>query len=300
MSTNIAYCRHVDDRLGEALCESELRVQEESPHLAKAIAALLFEIAERKRVEEELQDSIRKFKFFTYSIMHDLKGPAIGIRGLTKLLRKQYANVLDKKGKNYCDQILRTSEHLAVLVDQVNSYIAAKELPLKVDKIDIKEILQAIRDEFSILLDSRQIRWLEPESVPAIKADKVAILRVFRNLVDNSLKYGGDGLSEIEIGYRESGEHHIFSVRDDGVRIKREHSKKIFEMFERSNTSKNLAGTGLGLAVVKEIAERHGGTVWIEASAERGKTFCISISQRLKPGSEAESEAEVLGTASLA
>jgi len=256
-----------------------VRVQAESPHLAKTIAVLLFEIAERRRVEEGLRDNLEKFKIFTYSIIHDLRGPAMGICGLTQLLQKQYANVLDYRAKQYCDQILRASEHLSVLIEQVNSYVAAKKLPLKVDKIDIKEILQAIRDEFSILLDSRQIRWLEPASIPAIKADKVAILRVFRNLVDNSLKYGGEGLNVIEIGYRESGEHHIFSVCDDGVGIKREHSEKIFEMFERSNTSENLSGTGLGLAIVKEIAKRHGGKVWVEASAERGKTFCISISQ---------------------
>jgi light-regulated signal transduction histidine kinase (bacteriophytochrome) len=134
------------------------------------------------------------------------------------------------------------------------------------------------------LLDSRQIRWLEPERVPTIKADKVAILRVFRNLVDNSLKYGGEGLSEIEIAYRESEKHHIFSVRDDGASIKRDHSKKIFEMFERNNTSKDLPGAGLGLAVVKKITERHGGKAWIEASAESGKAFYISISRRLEIG----------------
>jgi len=299
MSTNIAYYRHVDNRRGEALHESELRIQAESPHLAKAITALLFELAERRRVEEGLRDNLEKFKIFTYSIMHDLRGPALGICGLTQLLQEQYANVLDDRAKRYCDQILRASKHLSVLVGQVNSYIASKEFPLKIDKIDIAEILQAISAEFSILFDSRQVRLLEPESVPGIKADKVAILRVFRNLVDNSFKYGGEGLSEIEIGYRESGEHHIFSVRDDGVGIKREHSKKIFEMFERSNTSKNIAGTGLGLAIVKEIARRHGGKVWIEASGERGTTFCVSISKRLKSGSEAKTEAEVFGTASL-
>jgi light-regulated signal transduction histidine kinase (bacteriophytochrome) len=299
VSTNIAHYRHEDNRLDEALHESELQIQAESPHLAKTITVLLFEIAERRRVEEGLRDNLEKFKIFAYSIIHDLRGPAMGICGLTQLLQKQYANVLDDRAKQYCDRILQASEHLSVLVEQVNSYIASKELPLKIDKIDIEEILQAIRAEFSALLDSRQIRWLKPESIPAIKADKMAILRVFRNLIDNSLKYGGEGLSEIEIGYRESREHHIFSVRDDGVGIKREHSKKIFEMFERINTSINLAGTGLGLAIVKEIATRHGGKVWIEASGERGTTFCISISKRLKPGSETEIEAGVRGTASL-
>ena len=109
----------------------------------------------------------------------------------------------------------------------------------------------------------------------------MSIIRVVRNLVDNAIKYGGDDLREIKIGYKESDETHIISVTDDGVGLKVEDSEEIFELFKRKKTSKGIQGTGLGLAIVKEIVERHGGKVWIEPGTKKGTTFSISISKHL-------------------
>jgi signal transduction histidine kinase len=117
--------------------------------------------------------------------------------------------------------------------------------------------------------------------VPEIKVDRLAILRVLRNLVDNALKYGGDELSEITIGYEGSDEHHILSVCDDGVAIKSEDSQKIFGPFQRHETSRGVKGTGLGLSIVKEIAEQHGGKVWMKSGEDKGITFYLTISKRL-------------------
>jgi PAS domain S-box-containing protein len=239
------------------------------------------DVTERKQAQEALRQSSEKLKFFAYSIMHDLKSPTIGIYGLTELLHKHYKDALDERGKSYCDQILKASVHVAALIEKINVYIATKESPLKIEKITIKDILQIIREEFSPRLVVRQIKWLEPEAMVEIKADKLSILRVFRNFVDNALKYGGEDLSEIRIDYEESEEFHTFSVSDDGAGIREGDYERIFAAFRRGETYKAVEGVGLGLAIVAEIAERHGGRVWAEPRKDRWTTFHISIAKDL-------------------
>ena len=239
------------------------------------------DITDRKQVEQALQDSSQKLKHFAYSVSHDLKSPAVGVYGLTKRLAKHAKDVLDEKGRSYCDQILKASEHIAALVDKVNVYIATKEARLSFERINISEILQMLRDEFSAQLSIRQIEWLEPATRLEIKADRMCMLRAFRNFVDNSLKYGGERLTKISTGYEESEGFHIFSFSDDGKGLKEEGSEKIFEAFQRNETSRGVEGAGLGLTIVKEIAEQHGGKVWVEPISRKGVTFYISISKSL-------------------
>jgi PAS domain S-box-containing protein len=239
------------------------------------------DVTERKQAQQALRQSSEKLKFFAYSVMHDLKSPTIGIYGLTELLHKHYKDALDERGKSYCDQILKASVHVAALIEKINVYIATKESTLKIEKINIKDILQIIREEFSPRLVVRQIKWLEPEAMVEIKADRLSILRVFRNFVDNALKYGGEDLSEIRIDYEESEEFHTLSVSDDGAGLREGDFERIFTAFRRGETYKAVEGVGLGLAIVAEIAERHGGRVWAEPRKDRWTTFHISIAKDL-------------------
>ncbi len=204
------------------------------------------DITDRKQAEEALQESSEKLKLFAYSVAHDLKSPAIGVYGLAKRLSRQYRDALDEKGRSYCDQILRTSEHIAALVDKVNVYIATKEARLSIEMINIAEILQMLKDEFSAQLNIRQIEWQGPEVPVEIKADRLSMLRAFRNFVDNSLKYGGERLSTIWTGYEESEDFHIFSFSDNGKGLKEEDSEKIFRAFQRNESSRGVEGCGSG------------------------------------------------------
>jgi signal transduction histidine kinase len=147
--------------------------------------------------------------------------------------------------------------------------------------MNVPEILQMLKDEFSAQLSIRQIDWLEPETRVEINADRLSILRAFRNFVDNSLKYGGERLSKIWTGYEESEDFHIFSFSDNGKGLKEEDSEKVFGAFQRNETSRGVEGAGLGLTIVKEIAEQHGGKVWVEPRSKKGITFYISISKNL-------------------
>jgi PAS domain S-box-containing protein len=239
------------------------------------------DVTERKQAEHALRQSSEKLKFFAYSVMHDLKSPTIGIYGLTELLHKHYKDALDERGKSYCDQILKASVHVASLIEMINVYIATKESPLKMEKINIKDILQMVKEEFSPRLAVRQIKWLEPDAIIEVKADQLSVLRVLRNFVDNALKYGGEDLSEIRIGYQESEEFHTLSVSDDGAGIRERDYQRIFSTFRRGETYKAIEGVGLGLAIVAEIAEQHKGRVWAESRGDRWTTFHISIAKDL-------------------
>jgi len=238
------------------------------------------DITEMKLIEEELRENSEKIKLFAYSILHDLKSPVMGIYGLTKLLQKNCQDSLDVKAQRYTSQILKSTEIIATLVEQINLFITTKETPLNPEPIKIKEILQIIKEEFSTTLKIRRIKWSQPKKLPVIKADRLSVLRVLRNLVDNALKYGGDELKEIKLGYQAGEDDHILSVYNDGAGIKSEDSQNIFKQFSRQKSSK-VEGTGLGLAIVKEIAERHNGKVWVDSPKTKGATFCLSISKKL-------------------
>jgi len=239
------------------------------------------DITERKRLEEELQNNAEKIKLFAYSISHDIKSPIIGVHGLVELLSKKYGTFLDETGKKYCEQILKASRQVLALVEELNIFIRSKETRLNFDLISVKELLETIRNEFSPLLDLRRIRWVEPDLLPTLKADKMSLLRVFRNLVENALKYGGANLSEIRIGYEPSDTAHVFSVRDNGVGIKLKDCESIFEWFHRNQTSRGTEGSGLGLAIVKELVIKHGGAVWAKPNESGGAAFYFSISKDL-------------------
>lgn len=239
------------------------------------------DITERKAMEEALAKSAEKIKLFAYSITHDLKSPAVGIYGMTKLLHKHCRDSLDERGREYCDKILRASEHVASLTDKINTYIVAKETALSLERVNVNEVLRLVKDEFSPQFVVREIAWLQPTIPVEIVADRLSMVRVFRNFVDNALKYGGDELSEIRIDYEESEDCHIFSLSDDGAGVSGGDYEGIFAPFQRDESARAVEGAGLGLAIVKEIAERHRGRVWAEPGKLRGTTFRIAIAKRL-------------------
>jgi signal transduction histidine kinase len=239
------------------------------------------DITDRKQLEREIQEYADKIKRFAYSVSHDLKNPLISIHGLTKLLHKHYRDQLDAKGRLFCDQIVQESQHALRLIEEINILIRTKENPLSFEDVAVQEILAQVREEFQTTLTNRQVQILEPDNVPHIKADRMSLLRVFRNLIDNALKYGGPNLSRITIGYQEREDSHVFSVQDNGVGVAPTECENIFGAFQRGDSSRGQEGTGLGLAIVREIALRHGGQAWAEACPSQGTIFFISLSKNL-------------------
>jgi len=230
----------------------------------------------------DIKEKKEMIEFFAYSVSHDLKNPAIGIYGLTKRLYDKFSNVMDEKAELYCKQILKSAELIVSLLEKINTFIITKESSLDFEKINIKTIIKEVRNGFENLLKQRHIKWLEPDDLPEIIGDKLAFFRIFQNFTDNSLKYGGESLSKITIGYKKDQKNHIFSFSDNGIGIKPEAKEKIFGLFQRHDTSKGIIGSGLGLAIIKEAAERHNGNVWMDEHTIKGVTFYLSIPKKIK------------------
>jgi len=242
-------------------------------------ARLYEDLAAKVKALTEKKDMI---EFFAYSVSHDLKGPAISLYGLSKRLSEKYAHLLGEKGSEHCEHILKSAEQMVRLVEKINAYIVASGAPFTFEKIRFSEIIEAVRSEFAPDLKRRRIKWSSPQNLPELTGDRIALIGIFRNLVDNSLKYGGDGLAEIRLEYERNGRRHLFFVSDDGVGLGKGDSQNLFQLFHRNETSRGVDGSGLGLAIVKELAKRHEGDVWVEPSSEKGARFCISISCELE------------------
>jgi signal transduction histidine kinase len=234
-------------------------------------------VEKKKSAEEEVKRRTEEIKNFAYSVSHDLKSPAIGINGLVRLLHHNYYDVLDEKGKNYCEHIMKATEYIGELVENINILIKCRELPLKIERVDFTETLEMLREQFSASLALRNIELSTPETSIRIKADRLSLHRVFRNLIDNALHHGGEGLSRIIIEYEENDLFQNFCVSDNGMGIKEEDHEKVFKPFTRLQSPDGAKGSGMGLAIVKEIVERHSGKISVESVPGKGTNFFLSL-----------------------
>lgn len=267
---------------------SVVRLDQDRIDLLVAVGNLIAIAANNLRLYADLNDKVEQLKaqkeaieFFAYSISHDLKSPAVGIHGLVSRLVRLYCDTLDDRGKLYCSQILKASEQIVKLVDQINAYITAKEAPLSFERCPVAEAVESVRIEIGEELGRRGIKWVVPDDLPTIMAEKTSLARILRNLIGNALKHGGENMHEIRVQHQEDDQYHILKISDDGVALSKEDGEKIFQPFYRQARAKGVEGAGLGLAIVKELAERHGGRVWIEPQ-DKGATFCVSISKALQ------------------
>ncbi len=254
--------------------------------LQKAQSELEARVKERTAELESAYDSLKKssekLKLFAYSIVHDLKNPAISIYGLTKRLIESHQDQLTPRMKQYGAHIMREAEQIVSLVEKINILIATGESPLKIERLDLSDIIADIFQEFKKPLGTRGISFRAPDAFPSVRADRLSVTRCLRNLIDNALKYGGQGMTAIEMDLQETEQSFIISVKDDGMGINASDTETIFDPFQRTINSKGTEGLGLGLAILKEIAEKHKGEVWAETGREKGITFFISISKDLQ------------------
>ena len=230
---------------------------------------------------KNLEERSEQVKRFAYTMAHDLKNPTVALCGLTNRLRNRHGHLLDEKGRKSCDQIIRSSEQMAALIENINTYILTLNHLPKFEDVQLTDLVQEIQYEFNDPLLRRKIAFTSSANLPAIKADRLALLRVLRNLVQNALKYGGENLDEIKIGYAESDNFHILSVKDNGVGIPEGDYEKIFIFLEQGTNASYTEGCGFGLSIVKEIAEQHGGSAWCEPDANAGVEFFVSVNNRL-------------------
>jgi len=225
---------------------------------------------------------LNRNKKFAYSVIHDVKNPAIGIHTMAMLLKKQYAEHLDDKGQYYFEIMEHVSQDIITLMENIYVFIQSGEHQLDIENVNIHDELTIIRKSIESLLEIRGIKWFQkPEHFPEIKADRLSINRIFRNLIDNTLKHGGDDLSQLKVEYHKTDEFHEFSICDNGCGIDELVQETVFEVFKRGKTSANVDGLGLGLTTVKDLVEKHSGSIWMNSILGKGTMFTFTISRNL-------------------
>lgn len=239
-------------------------------------------VRENIRIANENERLLNQNKQFAYSVIHDVKNPAIGIHTMAMLLKKRFTESLDDESTRYFELLEHVSKDIITLMEMIHIFIQSGEHPLHFENVDIQSELTTIQKSMESLLEMRSVKWFQqPEYFPEIRGDRLSINRIFRNLIDNALNHGGDDLSVLKIDYQETGEFHEFSILDNGCGIDEFTQETVFETFKRGKTSRNIDGLGLGLATVKKLVEKHNGSIWMNSALGKGTTFTFTISKNL-------------------
>ncbi|WP_262271222.1 ATP-binding protein [Microvirga yunnanensis] len=245
--------------------------------LRNAIVGIVLRRAEElASLSEELRRSNKELEAFSYSVSHDLRAPFRHIVGYSELLKKE-AGDLSEKGRRYVDTIIESAYTAGTLVDNLLRFSQMGRTALKPRTVDVAGLVGEIRHKLSAEHDGRQIQWVVGDLSP-VTADPVLIRLVFENLLDNAVKYTRTReKARIEIGSSRKDGETVYFVRDNGVGFDMRYIDKLFGVFQRLHRMEEFEGTGIGLANVRRIVERHGGRAWAEGALDRGATFSIAL-----------------------
>ncbi|MGA2964231.1 MAG: PAS domain S-box protein [Candidatus Korobacteraceae bacterium] len=245
------------------------------------IRRLTAELEQRVRDRTaQLESSNKELEAFAYSVSHDLRAPIRHLSAFSESLRERSYEKLDERGRHYLDNIHASSQQMGTLIDDLLKFSRLGRAGMSKADVALEPLMQEVRRELEPEAGGRNIVW-KVSSLPTIYADRALLRQVLVNLMSNAVKYTrGRQEARIEIGCTNEtpGERVIF-IRDNGVGFEMAYVDKLFQVFQRLHT-KEFEGTGIGLANVRRIVERHGGRVWAEGVSEQGATFYFSIPTR--------------------
>jgi signal transduction histidine kinase len=214
---------------------------------------------------------------FNYSVSHDLRAPLRSIVGFSEILRTSYHEKLDERGKNYLRRIESATQQMSVLIDAMMSLSRATLVDLVHEELDLSELAGSIGSELQEAQPGRQVR-LSIEPGLKVSGDKALLEMALRCLLDNAWKFTArNPAAAIEVGSVRERAGPIYFVRDNGVGFEQTYAKKMFQPFQRLHAKEGFAGTGIGLALVSRVIERHGGQVWAESTSGEGSTFYFTL-----------------------
>ncbi|HZB61211.1 MAG TPA: ATP-binding protein [Microvirga sp.] len=251
---------------------------EAAKELRNAIVGIVLRRAEElASLADELRRSNKELEAFSYSVSHDLRAPFRHIVGFSELLKKQEGDNLTERGRRYVDTIIDSAFTAGTLVDSLLNFSQMSRTALKPRRMEVGPLIEEIRQKLMMEAKDRRIAWRIAE-LPSVVADPVLIRLVFENLLSNAVKYTRPrATAQIEVGATREGEEVIFFVRDNGVGFDMKYVNKLFGVFQRLHRVEEFEGTGIGLANVRRIIERHGGRSWAEGALDRGATFYVSL-----------------------
>lgn len=251
---------------------------EEKNNIASSNELLQTEIAERKKLESQLENSFKELESFSYSVSHDLRAPLRHIAGFVDLLAKKTSTSSDDSAKRYMGIIGSSVKRMGNLIDELLEFSRLGKTEIRYQKIDLNKIFIESMEDLQSEITERKISIIKDE-LPLVNADPILIRQVFNNLLSNSVKYtrGKDSVV-IKVSHTlKNDNYHLISVSDNGVGFDNKYVDKLFGVFQRLHSDNEFEGNGIGLANVKRIISKHGGNVWAEGKLNEGASFYFTL-----------------------
>jgi len=267
-NNNITERKRAEEALRRSRDELEVKVKERTAELGK--------------MNVDLQSVNQELEAFAYSVSHDLRAPVRHIAGFTELLQKHADRVLDDKSRHHIGMILDAASRMGSLVDDLLAFSRIGRAETQKTTINLEQLVKAVIGEIAPDTQARKIIW-RIGALPICYGDPSLLRLVFSNLVSNAVKFTRTRPeAEIEIGWlNHTPEELVVFIKDNGVGFDMKYKDKLFGVFQRLHSQEAFEGTGIGLATVQRIVDRHGGRVWAEALVNNGATFYVGLP---KPG----------------
>jgi light-regulated signal transduction histidine kinase (bacteriophytochrome) len=239
--------------------------------------AVLRELGERQRAEAELARTNRELEAFSYSVAHDLRSPLRSLNGFAGILREDYAEKLDDDGKRYLERIQVASDRMGHLIDALLGLARVTRQPLKNQTVDLSALAEAAARQQQAANSARSVEFVCQPGLVA-EGDPELLRAVLENLIVNAWKFTAKAASaRVTFAATEKDGHREYRVEDNGAGFDMSHASELFSPFKRLHASAEFPGTGIGLATVQRIIERHGGRVRAEGAVGKGATIFFSL-----------------------
>ncbi len=251
------------------------------------------DISERKRSEEEIRRlnsdlerrveertmqlgvANRELEAFSYSVSHDLRAPLRAMDGFARLMEEDYGTKLEPGAGRFLHLIQQSARQMGDLIDDLLSFSRLSRQALRKSTVRPGDVAQVAYERLETERTGRQIEFIVHEMPPS-SADAELLRQVYINLISNAIKFTGTRPeARIEVGF--ANDLHAYFVRDNGVGFDMRYKDKLFGVFQRLHRSEEFEGTGVGLAIVERIVNRHGGRVWAEGEPDRGAVFYFTL-----------------------
>lgn len=258
----------------------------------------VIDITQRKKMEQEilelnrglesriqtrtqaLQEVNKELESFTYSVSHDLRAPLRAINGYAQMLEEDFHGKLDREAIRLLDAIKNNARQMGQLVDDLLAFSRIGKISLSETLTDVTQLVNDLLKELLPTKDYQVKVLVHPLGM--VRADNTLLLRVFQNLISNALKYSSKKKNpEVEIGVREINGEQTWFVKDNGAGFDMAYYSKLFGVFQRLHAQEEFDGTGVGLAIVQRIIQKHGGKVWAEGKIDEGATFYFTLGNRV-------------------